>query len=292
MEIKCVLAVHDLSCHGVASLGVAMPVLTAFGYKVVTLPSVLLSSTTDIDQDPVALATTEWMCKVVTRWKEQGLKLDAIYTGWLGDSKQVSLIVDLCKQSQYKKTIIFIDPVLGDSGTLYPCQEELAKVMNELVMHAHVITPNPTEAALLLKRRPQDYGIKEDGTISIDLVHELADALATAYPKALPIIKSVVSENRIGVCARFTQDNTTDIKKSVTKMMLGPRTAAPPVGGTGDLFASLLIGRWLKCINNQSNQHNKITVIKSVVKTMSEVMRTVQRDRIKDLPFRNLLHCA
>lgn len=292
METKCVLTVHDLSCHGVASLGVAIPILTAFGCKVVALPSVLLSSTTDIDQDPVALATTEWMCKVMARWKEQGLRFDAIYTGWLGDPKQVSLIVDICKQPQCEKALIFIDPVLGDSGTLYPCQEELAKVMNELVKRAHVITPNPTEAAILLGRQPQDCGVKEDGTISVGLARELANALATTYPKTLSIIKSVVSENRIGVCVRFTRGNTADVKKSVTKIMLCPRTTAPPVGGTGDLFASLLIGRWLKCIDVQSNPHDKAVVIKSVVKTISEIMRTVQHNKIKDLPFRNLLHCT
>jgi pyridoxine kinase len=288
MEAKRILAVHDLSCYGAASLGIVIPMLTAFGYKVVAFPSVILSSTTDLDRDPVALDTTEWMYKVVTRWKEQRMTFDAIYTGWLGDPRQIALLINLCEQSQHEKTTIFIDPVLGDGGALYPCQEELAKVMNGLVGIAHVITPNPTEAALLLGKQPRDCGVEEDGTVTVDNVYELANALALVYPRALPIIKSVVSENRIGVCVRFTSDNTMGVKKPVTKIILGTRMTAPSVGGTGDLFASLLIGHWLK--NDQSNQYDKVIMIESVVKTISKVMMTVQRGKKKDLPFRDLLH--
>ena len=44
-----ILVAHDLSCRGNASLGIVIPVLTSAGYEVVALPTVLLSSTTDID---------------------------------------------------------------------------------------------------------------------------------------------------------------------------------------------------------------------------------------------------
>lgn len=292
METKRILAVHDLSCHGAASLGIAIPMLTAFGYKVVALPSVILSSTTDIDQDPVALSTTEWMHKVIVRWKEQQLAFDAIYTGWLGDSKQIFFLADLCKQLQHKKTIIFVDPVLGDDGVLYPCQEELAKVMNELVAQAHVITPNPTEAALLLGRQPKNCGVKEDGTVTIDQARELVSALTMTYPEALPILKSVVSQDQIGVCIQFTPDNSLGIEKPFTKILLETRTTAFSVGGTGDLFASLLIARWLKRnLSCQSSQQDKVAVIGSVVKTLSEIMRTKQGESMNDLPFRKLLRC-
>jgi len=163
--------------------------------------------------------------------------------------------------------------------------------MNKLVMRAHVVTPNPTEAALLLQKQPRDYGIGEDGTVTVEKACELINDLAMVYPKTLPIVKSVASENRIGVCIRFTKNNTADIKKSVTKILLGTRTPAPSVGGTGDLFSSLLVARWLQNkLNNQSNQHDKTVVIESVIKTMSKVMKSIQRENMSDLPFRKLLH--
>lgn len=84
---KRVLSVHDLSCHGTTSLGIVIPILTAFNHEVVVLPSVILSSTTDIDQNPITLETTDWMGQVIDRWDKRGMIFDAIYTGWLGDPK-------------------------------------------------------------------------------------------------------------------------------------------------------------------------------------------------------------
>ena len=225
-EQKRVLAVHDLSCYGTASLGVAVPVLTAFGHEVVAFPSVILSSTTDIDRDPIALETTDWMRKVIDRWNEHRVTFDAIYTGWLANPKQIDLLTELCEVSVHDKTTVFIDPVLGDGGMLYPSHEKLAKEMNRLVVKAQVITPNPTEAALLLKKSPQGYGVKEDGTISAALAEDIVADLATAYPHALPIIKSVTEGDFIGVCVRFTSDNTSRIRKPVTKTILATRTGS------------------------------------------------------------------
>jgi len=261
------------------------------GYNVVAFPTVILSSTTDIDHSPVALRTTEWMRQVVARWEEQDMTFDAIYTGWLGDPEQISLLVNLCTQTRHKQTTIFIDPVLGDGGALYPCQEELSKRMHSLVKIAHIITPNPTEAAILIGKQPKNCGVRDDGTISLDNAYMLIAKLTHAYPKVLPIIKSVVSGQRIGVCVRFTQNNTLGVKKPITKAILGLRTIAPSMSGTGDLFASLLVGTLLKQIDSQDNQDNKASMVRSVVKTISDVMVSIQRGQKKELPFRDLLNC-
>ncbi len=286
---KSILAVHDLSCYGTASLGVAIPVLTAFGYEVVALPSVILSSTTDIDQDPVALETTGWMRKTVDRWKERQLTFDAIYTGWLGDPKQIDLLIEICEGSIHDRTTVLVDPVLGDGGELYPCQEELAKDMSRLFKRTHIITPNPTEATLLLNKQPQEYGIKTDGTISAELAGDLVTDLAITFPGTLPIVKSVVEEENIGVCVRFTPDNT-NIREPITETILAKRAGSSLVGGTGDLFASLVIGKWVQQgLDRQSGKEEKSTIIKSSIETISVLMELAQRNKMHVLPFRNLL---
>lgn len=288
---KRVLAVHDLSCYGTTSLGIVIPVLTAFNHEVVVLPSVILSSTTDIDQDPITLETTDWMGKVIARWDKRGMFFDAIYTGWLGNPKQIDLLTNLCEVSQHNQTTIFIDPVLGDGGELYPYQEELAKEMSRLVTKAQVITPNPTEAALLLKRRPQECGVKEDGTINAELAEDMVTSLSTTYPSTLAVVKSVVWKDNIGVCVRFTSDNTFDIREPVTETILAMRAGQASIGGTGELFATLLVGRWLKQeLGRQSNQSEKLAIIRSSVETISSIMDTVQYDNRNTLPFRSLLY--
>lgn len=289
--MKSILAVHDFSCHGAASLGIALPVLTACGYKVAALPTVLLSSTTDIDDNPVVLSTTDWMEKVVARWKEQKIKFDAIYTGWLGDPKQIPLLLDAFEKFSKDNTTVLVDPVLGDGGEPYPCQSELSKAMKDLVAKANVITPNPTEAALLLGKSPADLGVKKDGTVSVDGANSLVNALSEAYPRAVPIVKSVVSGNQIGVCVKFTSANTAGVLKPTTRTLLSARSSRPPMGGTGDLFASLLLARWLRSgIDAKSSQYQKILVIGSASESMSGMMKMAEKEKTNDLPFRKLLH--
>ena len=97
-------------------------------------------------------------------------------------------------------------------------------------------------------------------------------------------------ENKIGVCFRFPSDNTVSVKKPITKMILETQTAAPSVGGTGDLFASLLIAHWLhQKLNKRSNLVDKTTVINSTVKILARVMKMVECENISDLPFRKLM---
>lgn len=287
---KRILTVHDLSCHGTTSLGIVIPILTAFNHEVVIFPSAILSSTIDIDQNPIALETTNWMNKVIARWNRRGMIFDAIYTGWLGNPKQIDLLAQLF-EAQHDKTTIFVDPVLGDGGKLYPYQEEIARVMSRLVKRAQIITPNPTEAALLLKKRPQEYGVKEDGTISAELAEDMIVNLSTTYPNTLSVIKSVVWKNSIGACVRFTSDNTFNIRGPVTKTVLATRTEQASVGGTGDLFTTLLVGHWLKQeLDRQSNQFEKLAIIRSSVETISSIMNSAQFDNRDTLPFQSLLY--
>jgi pyridoxine kinase len=288
IKMKNVLAIHDLSCYGAASLGIVIPILTAFGYKVFALPSVILSSSTDIDDNPVALETTEWMHKVAERWREQHVVFDAVFTGWLSDPKQIDLIADLCKM-RHDKTVIFIDPVLGDSGVLYPSQEELVKTMGRLVEKAQVITPNPTEAALLLGRQPTECGVKEDGTVTSNQAKKLLEGLVKRYAGTLPIIKSIAETDKIGVGIRFTPDNSS-VSSPFNEFLLERRTDSPPVGGSGDLFTSLLVGRWLRSDIAAGDFRSIIPVVGSVVKTISDIMQTVHDRQTKELPFRELLN--
>ena len=56
-----------------------------------------------------------------------------------------------------------MDPVLGDNGLLYPIfNKKTCEKMKELVRHSDLITPNITEACLLLnKKYNDDFSEKE-----------------------------------------------------------------------------------------------------------------------------------
>lgn len=64
---------------------------------------------------------------------------------------QVDVILKFVEMFCTKETHILIDPVMGDQGNVYRTySEELCEKMRTLVQQATVITPNLTEALLLL----------------------------------------------------------------------------------------------------------------------------------------------
>ena len=86
--------------------------------------------------------------------KKRGFVPDGIYTGFLSDEKQADKILKFIDTFAGEDTLILTDPVMGDDGAVYPIYtEELCSKMRFLVQEASVITPNLTEALLLLSLR-------------------------------------------------------------------------------------------------------------------------------------------
>lgn len=127
--------------------------------------------------------------------------------------------------------------------------------------------------------------------INAELAEDMVANLSTTYPSTLAVVKSVVWKDSIGVCVRFTSDNTFDIQEPVTETILATRIKQTHVAGTGDLFATLLVGSWLKQeLGRQSNRPEKLTIIRSSVESISSILDTLQRDNRNTLPFRSLLY--
>ena len=81
------------------------------------------------------------------------LQFGAIYSGFLGSADQVDTVARFFNTFKKSDTAVIVDPVMGDHGTAYrTCTPELCRGMRVLAENADVITPNLTEAALLLDR--------------------------------------------------------------------------------------------------------------------------------------------
>ncbi|SCW55828.1 pyridoxine kinase [Ruminococcaceae bacterium YRB3002] len=147
--MKKVLTVQDISCMGKCSLTVALPVISALGSETVILPTAVLSTHT---------AFEEYTCKdlsdqiepITGVWKREGVKFDAIYTGYLGTISQIRQMISLFRDFKTPDTLIFVDPVMADFGRLYPAFDmEYVKANIDLCSRADIIVPNITEAALM-----------------------------------------------------------------------------------------------------------------------------------------------
>ena len=221
-----IAAIHDLSCFGRCSLTIALPVLSAMGCQCCPLPTALLSAHTGISGFTF-LDTTDEMRRISAHWSQLSLHFQAIYTGFLGSAPQISLVEDFLRRFHAPDTLLVMDPVMGDHGTPYKtCTPALRQGLRELVAQADVITPNLTEAAILL-----DIPYHESQTADAS---ELVRALSLQGQRSVVLTGYAAAPGQVGALC-YDRD---------TWQVEAVQTARVPQDfpGTGDLFASVLTG--------------------------------------------------
>lgn len=224
-----VAAIHDLSGFGRASLTVVVPILSTMGIQVCPLPTAVLSTHSKFP-DFHFVDLTDHLPEMIRHWKDLGLGFDAVYSGFLGSHRQIDIVVDFIDHFRRDEQLVVVDPVLGDGGRLYgPLAPDMVGEMRSLVTHADVITPNLTEAALLLE---EAY----DPAASVDRVKEWAVRLADRGPGI--VIVTSVPEGGPGRETAVVAYNRRD--RRFWKVRCGYLPADYP--GTGDAFASVIVG--------------------------------------------------
>lgn len=148
--MKKIAVINDLSGLGKCSLTAAIPVISVMGVQAVPFPTAVLSNQTGYASyfyDDY----TDRLGNIAEEWKKIGFAPDGIYTGFLAGEAQAEKIQGFLNGFAKKDTKILTDPILGDNGKAHGFYtEKLCECMRSLVKRAHVITPNLTEAMLLL----------------------------------------------------------------------------------------------------------------------------------------------
>ena len=150
MSYKKILTVQDISCVGQCSLTVALPIISACGVETCVLPSAVLSTHTAGFNGYTFRDLTEDMPVIKNHWMSEGIKFDAIYTGYLGSTKQIDYVQDLFRDVATENCIKVVDPAMADNGNLYPGFDmAFVEAMKKLCAQADYIVPNVTEACFL-----------------------------------------------------------------------------------------------------------------------------------------------
>lgn len=224
-----VAAVHDLCGYGKCSLGVAIPVLSAAGCDVCPVPTGLFSSHTAFPGFYMH-DTTNILQDYIDAWKGIGVEIDAIYSGFLGAPEQVDLIREL--YAMYPNALRVVDPVMADHGKVYPTYTpELCAAMAELAAGADILTPNLTEAAIILGEPIGDDWAGTD--ISDEEAHRIVAALVAKGAKHV-VLKGIQREGE-NVIRNFVGGidcETHELSNEYLPYMLH---------GTGDVYASCLL---------------------------------------------------
>ncbi|MBQ7793191.1 MAG: pyridoxamine kinase [Clostridia bacterium] len=147
MSYKRILTIQDISCVGQCSLTVALPIISACGIEAAILPSAVLSTHTGGFSGYTFRDLTEDMPAIAEHWKKEGITFDAVYTGYLGSTKQIDYVLDIINSAD---CMAIIDPAMADHGKLYAGFDgEFVNAMKKLCARADIILPNLTEACLI-----------------------------------------------------------------------------------------------------------------------------------------------
>jgi pyridoxine kinase len=235
--VKRIAAIHDLSCFGRCALTVVIPALSALGYQVVPIPTALLSTHTGGFSGIHFSDLTDSMPKICDHFEKLSLTFDAIYTGFLGSVAQIDIVEDfICRFG--KTCTVMVDPVMGDDGMLYSTYtDELMRGMSRLCKHADIITPNLTEACFLTGI-PYKNTAKMSETERSDYLDRICSALETDKKKKIVITGVCDGEDKLAI---YGIDPDTDPKIYHTVPRISKNYP-----GTGDIFASVLLGEFLR----------------------------------------------
>ena len=147
---KRILSLQDISCVGQCSLTVALPIISACGVELSILPSAVLSTHTGGFQGFTFRDLTEDIPAIVSHWRKEKLRFDALYTGYLGNAEQIRLVEEMYPSLFTEDAPLIVDPAMADNGRLYAGFDgEFVKHMAHLCSMATVILPNVTEACLM-----------------------------------------------------------------------------------------------------------------------------------------------
>ncbi len=235
--MKRILAIHDLSYFGRCALTVIIPTLSSMAHQVIPLPTALLSTHTGGFEKMVMTDLSEKMLESFEHMRESGASFDAVYSGFLASEGQIDTVSEIIKRC--KDALILVDPVMGDDGKLYKTYTQvLASRMSELCSLADVITPNLTEAAFLLG---------EEYKGCADLTYAKARALAKTTLSRLQAKYGCKHIALTGI--EFEKNGKLYIAVATLEGESFDFLPNPFEGtgypGTGDIFASVLIGDML-----------------------------------------------
>ncbi len=226
MNYKKILTIQDISCVGQCSLTVALPILSACGIETCILPSAVLSTHTAGFKNFTFRDLTEDMPGIKEHWMSEGIYFDAIYTGYLGSTKQIDYVCDIYSSVCKKDGLLIVDPAMADNGKLYVGFDmEFVEAMKGLCAKADYIIPNITEACLLTGL---DYRTEYDK----EYIDAIINGLVKIGCKNIILSGVSYSEDKIGIV----------VYENGSQSYYEHERQGKGCHGTGDIYASAFVG--------------------------------------------------
>lgn len=230
MAYKKILTIQDISCVGQCSLTVALPIISVCGIETCVLPSAVLSTHTAGFSGYTFRDLTEDMPAIKAHWMKEGITFDAIYTGYLGSTRQIAYVEDIFNDTASETCVKIVDPAMADNGKLYPgFDAAFVEAMKSLCGKADYLLPNITEACFLTG---MEYKTEYDRAY----IDELLEKLASLGCKNIIFTGISYREGKTGVVV-YENGNYSYYEHD---------KLSNSCHGTGDVYASAFVGAFVR----------------------------------------------
>lgn len=230
MDYKRILTIQDISCVGQCSMTVALPIISACGIETCVLPSAVLSTHTAGFSGYTFRDLAGDMPAIREHWVKEGIKFDAVYTGYLGSVEQVDFVLDIMRDTLTDNGLRIVDPAMADNGKLYPgFDSAYVEAMKKLCASADLLLPNITEACMLT-----GYEYKE--TYDEEYIKGLIEALKEFCPAKLVLTGVSYDAATTGIV----------VYENGELSYYRHEKLARSCHGTGDVYASAFVGAYMR----------------------------------------------
>ena len=266
MKMKRLLTIQDISCVGQCSLTVALPIISSFGIETSIIPSTVLSTHTGGFGRPYIRDLSDDILKIFDHFKRCNISFDGLYTGYIGNSKQMEYIEIIRKELLKDNAPFIVDPAMADNGKLYSGFDDLfVEKMRKFICGCDILLPNITEAALLTCNAYKE--IYDEDYIKI-----LVEGLIKFGAKKIILTGVSFENNKIGVCVF----DGTNLEYYFDEKL--PRNSH----GTGDIFASVFVAKYL-------NGKSLLDAATIAAKFVKESMKNTPSDHTYGVYFEKVL---
>jgi Pyridoxal/pyridoxine/pyridoxamine kinase len=192
------------------------------------MPTAVLSTHTGGFEGFTYRDLTDDIVPIVNHWKTLDLNFDAIYTGFLGSFEQIDIVKNVFNDLKMDGTMIAVDPVMADNGTLYAIfPKNFPEGMRKLCAKADIIMPNITEAVLMLGK---EY---KKGPYTKEYIESLLRELAKIGSRKVVLTGVYFNDKELGAACYDSDAN--EIAYAFADRIEGY------YHGTGDVFGSVLV---------------------------------------------------
>lgn len=215
------LLIHSMAVHGTASM---KAMTTILGSRVLPVPSLWLTGLTNIPgHQKFAPPFEEMLMGSLEIARNRGETL-VLYVGYLGQKKQVDIILRAIETYRDIIRMVMVDPVSGDHDRLY-VPREIAAEWPRLLLKADWAFPNFTELKV-------HAGIGLHENIGEE---EVLKDFGQRYPQLSFVVTSLERADKMGILLRHKAESREYQHEKLSRYF----------GGTGDVFAAYFIKKFL-----------------------------------------------